>query len=284
MKFHQSMSNSNLRSPSHYASKIMKVNKYIGYISWAEIYLRDKKKKKMGNSVLNDLMNEYPKYPLAFLRKWRKDFDTEHYLDSLGPMEELFLKEEEMYSIPELKIIVGLLYAESLVKTNQYVLACELIQNEFYKQPTHTVYLYYYAKYAMQSPIDNLHWTSIGIFKECLNSCCSQRSAKIYYYLGLAYKKTGQPLKALKYFGKSKSSFKKNIVKAESSSLCERKIEEIENFEQKYHKLQNYEFIIKKKVKEIEYYLKKQKKRPKISEKDKNSLLQRANALYKHDP
>ena len=41
-KYHQSMSNSNLRSPSNYASKIMKVNKYIGYISWAEIYLRDK--------------------------------------------------------------------------------------------------------------------------------------------------------------------------------------------------------------------------------------------------
>ena len=124
----------------------------------------------MGNDVLDDLINEYPKYPLAFLRKWRRDYDAEQYLDSLGPMEELFLKEEEMYSIPELKIIVGLLYAKSLAKTNQYVLACELIQNEFYKKPTHTAYLFYYAHYAMLSPIDCLHWSSIGIFKECLNS------------------------------------------------------------------------------------------------------------------
>jgi len=120
--------------------------------------------------VLQDLITEYPKFPHAFLRKWRKEFDDEAYLDSLEPMEELFLKEEEMYSIPEMKIIVALLYAKSLVRTNQYVLACELIQNEFYKKPTHTAYLYYYGKYATESPLANFHWTAIGIFKECINS------------------------------------------------------------------------------------------------------------------
>ena len=125
-------------------------------MSWAEIYLRDKTKKALGNDVLNDLMSEYPKHPLAFLRKWRKDYDTEQHLDSLEPMEELFLKEEEIYSIPEMKVIVALLYAKSLVKTNQYVLACELIQNEFYKKTTHAVFLFYYGKYAMQSPLPNL--------------------------------------------------------------------------------------------------------------------------------
>lgn len=101
----------------------MKLNKYMGYICWAEIYLRDKNKKTLGNDVLQDLITEYPKFPHAFLRKWRKEFDNEEYLDSLGPMEELFLKEEEMYTIPEMKIIIGLLYAKSLAKTNQYILA-----------------------------------------------------------------------------------------------------------------------------------------------------------------
>lgn len=141
------MANSVLKKPAAYASKIMKSNKYMGYIAWSEIYLRDKNKKKLGNDVLLDLMSEYPKHPHAFLRKWRSDYDTEHFLDSIEPMEELFLKEEEMYSIPELPIIVGLLYSKSLVKTKQYVLACELIQNEFYKKPIYTVYLYYYGKY-----------------------------------------------------------------------------------------------------------------------------------------
>ena len=95
----------------------MKRNKYMGYISWAEIYLRDKKKKDLGDNVLQDLINEYPKYPHAFLRKWRKDFDSGNFLDSIEPMEELFLKEEEMYSIPEMKIIIALLYAKSLSRT-----------------------------------------------------------------------------------------------------------------------------------------------------------------------
>jgi len=58
----------------------------------------------------------------------------------------------------------------------------------------------------------------------------------------------------------------------------------MEKYEQKYHKLQNYEFIIKKKVKEIEYYLKKKKKRPKIGQKEKDELIKRVNAIYKHDP
>ena len=135
----------------------------------------------------------------------------------------------------------------------------------FINKPTHTAYLFYYAKYACQSPLENFHWTAIGIFKECINSWVSQRAPRINYFLGLAYQKTKQPLKALKYFEKSKSAFKKNKSISESSCLWNDEIEEMEKIEQKYHKLQSYEFIIKKKAKEIEYYLKKQKKRPNIS-------------------
>jgi hypothetical protein len=58
----------------------------------------------------------------------------------------------------------------------------------------------------------------------------------------------------------------------------------MDEYEQKYNKVQGYEFLIKKKAKEIEYYLKKQKKRPKISEKEQDGLTKRANALFKHDP
>jgi hypothetical protein len=244
-KYHKSWVNSNLKTPSSYASKIMKLNKYMGYICWAEIYLRDSKKKNLGNDVLQDLIAEYPKFPHAFLIKWRKDFDAENYLDSLGPMEELFLKEEEMYTIPELKIVICLLYAKSLGKTNQYVLAWDLIQNEFYKKPTHTAYLYLYGKYAVKSPLVNFSWTAIGILKEWINSCSSQRKAKIYFYLGLAYKKTKQPLKALKYFEKSKKEFSKNKSLAESFCLGDKNITVIDKNATKYHKLQNYEFLIK---------------------------------------
>lgn len=112
-----------MKPPATYASKIMKSNKYFGYIAWAEIYLRDRKKVKLGGEVLNDLMAEYPKHPHAFLRKWRRDYDKGEYMESLEPVEELFLKEHEFYAIPEMSVIVGVLYSKSLVKTNQYVLA-----------------------------------------------------------------------------------------------------------------------------------------------------------------
>lgn len=89
----------------------------------------------------------------------------------------------------------------------------------FINKPIHTAYLYFYGKYATQSPLPNFHWTAIGIFKECLNSCVSQRAPKINYYLGKAYQKVGQPLKALKYFEKSQKLIKKNKSVAESFCL-----------------------------------------------------------------
>jgi hypothetical protein len=55
----------------------------LGYISWAEIYLKDKEKVKLGDEVLQDLMNEYPTFPHAFLRKWRKEYEDKNYLDSI---------------------------------------------------------------------------------------------------------------------------------------------------------------------------------------------------------
>lgn len=79
---------------------------------------------------------------------------------------------------------------------------------------------------------------------------------KINYYLGLAYAKTGQPLKALKYYEKSNKCLKKNKDVAESFCLREHQVNEMEKYNNKYHKVQSYEFIIKKKAKEVEYYLK----------------------------
>ena len=70
-----------MRAPTIYATKIMKLNKYMGYIAWVEIYLRDKTKLKLANEVLFDLMSEYPINPHAFLRKWRKEYECESYLD-----------------------------------------------------------------------------------------------------------------------------------------------------------------------------------------------------------
>ena len=71
MKTNKGLSSSVLRAPNIYASKIMKINKYMGYIGWVEVYLKDKTKQKLANDVLYDLMNEYPKNPHAFLRKWK---------------------------------------------------------------------------------------------------------------------------------------------------------------------------------------------------------------------
>ena len=76
----------------------------------------------------------------------------------------------------------------------------------------------------------------------------------------------------------------KNKQLAESFCLDDSHQKEIEKYEQKYNKIQGYEFMIKKKAKEVEYYLSKKKKRPELSQKETEGLLQRASALYKYDP
>ena len=67
---HKPLSIPAFKNPEDLASKLMNLNKYLGYLGWAEVYLHTPTKVNQGRSVLKDLIKEYPTYPHAYLRLW----------------------------------------------------------------------------------------------------------------------------------------------------------------------------------------------------------------------
>lgn len=118
-------------SPEDYAIRIKHLNQYLGYLAWVEVY-ESLGKLEDAEDVLIDLIQTYPKFPHAFLKLWDFRFRAKQYYDCMDPIEELFLKMGDFYTIPEIRItLVPLLYAKSLFQINQYVFTFELLQNEF---------------------------------------------------------------------------------------------------------------------------------------------------------
>ena len=194
--------------PEEYALKIKEIHKYLGYIAWSDAYAALGKAAE-AEEVLVDLVDVYPRFPHAYIKLWDIRFKNEKYLEWIEPIEELFIKVGDFYTIPELQIaMIPLIYAKSLYQIKQYVFVFELLQNEFCKRPIYTVFLYFLGKFAVKSSQINFMGTAIGILQECLRSCVNQRKANILFLLGIAYKETGQPLVAFDYFEKSLDYYK----------------------------------------------------------------------------
>lgn len=197
-----------VRPSENFACRIKEANEYLGYIAWSDVYMSINKPKE-AEEVLIDLTQHFPRFPHAYLKLWDFRFRRGKFVESIDPIEELFVKIGDFHTIPEIRIaLVPLLYAKNLYKIDQHVFAFELLQNEFCKRPVYTVFLYFLAKFAVLSEHQNFKGTAIGILQECLRSCVSQRKAKILYLLGIAYKEIGQPLEAFDLFEKSLEYYK----------------------------------------------------------------------------
>ena len=82
-----------------YALKIQKANKYLGYIAWAEIYLNDPEKIQLGIDVLEDLTQEYPQQPHAYLRLWACYRQLKNWPKALEIVEKLFIYGDELANL-----------------------------------------------------------------------------------------------------------------------------------------------------------------------------------------
>jgi len=79
------------KKPQDYGLKIQKVNKYLGYVAWAEIYLNRKDKRELGLEVLQELIKENPEQPYAYLRLWQQYCIHTHFEGVLEISEKLFI-------------------------------------------------------------------------------------------------------------------------------------------------------------------------------------------------
>jgi hypothetical protein len=71
--------------------------------------------------------------------------------------------------------MITLLYAKSLYNCGQYVACFELLQSEFGRYPSYSIFLLEYAKSVIKSKSKNYYGSAIGALEECTRVCTQSR-------------------------------------------------------------------------------------------------------------
>jgi hypothetical protein len=74
-----------------FALKIQKLDSYLGYLAWAEIYISQRSKRKLGIQVLEDLIRDQSQQPQAYLRLWNIHYINKNKAKVLELAEKLFI-------------------------------------------------------------------------------------------------------------------------------------------------------------------------------------------------
>lgn len=253
------ISSSSSKRPEDYAIRIKEINSYLGELCFAEIQLFDPDKVTKGRESLLLIVEKFPTYPHAFLRLCIHDYVSGHYSHALDTIEQMYSNYQDFETIPELETGITLLYAKTLFKEKHYVASFEVLQEAFCKRPNFTVFLYELGKYEIMSDMKNFRGSAIGILQECLRSCVSYRKAEINYYLGIAFKKSQQPLKAFEYFQTSFELYKDKNYHPYGCPNDKKKV--IKSFIEEYYDINKFEYIITRKAKAAQEAAKENKRK-----------------------
>jgi len=173
--------------PEIYSSEIKKIDDYLGYISWTEIYSYSKEQSKIDDAkdILWELISKDPNRPEAYFKLWTiysRERKTEKCLDIC---ERLFLDANE-YDENEYMTAIILLNSKSAMLGKYFLLALQKLQYQYALSTVQPILLYYYGKYIIQSGDERIqkHFISSGIssLQECIRSCHISRHGKIYVF------------------------------------------------------------------------------------------------------
>ncbi|CDW77883.1 ras-2 protein [Stylonychia lemnae] len=236
------------RKGQDYALKIQKLDSYMGYMAWAEIYISQREKRQLGIQVLLDLIKEHNERPQAYLKLWFIYNLNNNNLKALELAEKLFIygtgviqtaeDQDESKASPNVasnivlfrSCLITLLYAKSLFKSQELFRCYELLQNQFMAFPWFFSLLYAYAKYVIESDQINYLGSAIGALEECLRSQVKERHSNINYYLGKGYQKMKQPVKVFEYWKQYLITSRSNRANQDKKKDAQQAIEEYEDF------------------------------------------------------
>lgn len=68
------ISSNSTKKPDDYARRILEINQYLGEIAIIEIKLSDPEQSVKGRERLIEILEKYPKYPLAYIKLWVHDY------------------------------------------------------------------------------------------------------------------------------------------------------------------------------------------------------------------
>ncbi|OMJ83637.1 hypothetical protein SteCoe_15361 [Stentor coeruleus] len=231
--------NEEIESPHHYAAKIKNIDRYYGYLSWAEVLMRSGNtlSKEKAEDILKELTIEFQSRPEAYIKLWYFYYSTKDFISSLSVAETAFLKLAE--SSAEYSVIINLNYARSLFKLEKYRSCFELLQMMYTQNSQYSVYLYHYGRMCLKSKDSVFLGSAIGALEECLKICNFYRHGSVYYWLMIGYMTGGDKVQAYKY-AKAGIGLLTNTIEKHGLSFGDK------NYEQKVvHKINEMKNVAK---------------------------------------
>lgn len=222
--------NKDIDCAEYYAEKIMEIDKYYGYLAWAEILPKAKSEK-----VYKSLLESEVFKPEAYIKLWNYYFYlTKNYSKALEVIEKAYLN---MCYMKEYEILISLNYSKTLHKLGKVKHSIELLQIEYTRKSVYIVFLYHYARICIKSGETVFLGSAIGSLKECLKIFPESRYGHIYYWLAKAYEKMNEKILTFKSIKKSiiflSKELENKIDDSDQEKRVKQKIEELKSLIEK---------------------------------------------------
>jgi tetratricopeptide (TPR) repeat protein len=193
-----------IEKPENFASAILKIDPYYGYLAWSHLVSERKQQIMLAN-----LMTEFPSSPECYILAWNHCYyKTKNYQKALDIILQAYLLIKEF---KDYEILIGLNYAKTLQKIGNIEKAIELLQVEYNKRSVYIVYLYHYSRICVKAGNHVFLGSALGALTECLRICSDQRHGHIYYWLSRAYLRLDEKILAFKAIQKSLISFSRTL-------------------------------------------------------------------------
>lgn len=179
---------SGLGDPRRYASELRETHSYLGYLSWALIYLHSEGALDWikGLEILQELVRTHPKSPEAYLKLWEvyytrlKDFEL-----AMDTIEQAFLKASDNALF---KLLISLRYAKTLWRLRKTDACLSFLHTQYVEQScAHLCYLYLYGRLSVESENLDERIAAINALRETTRLGARKRVGLGYYWLGKAH-------------------------------------------------------------------------------------------------
>ena len=173
-----------IENPRAYATSIMQIDRYYGYLAWSYLFLATGDKPK-AESILIELVSKVPDQIEAYLKLWNFYYSEKNYEKALSVIQHAFLKVST--NTPQLNSLINLYYTKTLFRVGNYLPCFELLQLYYMKHPEYTAYLYHYGRMCLKSKSLNFLGSAISALQECTKTAADFRQGQVLFWLSEGY-------------------------------------------------------------------------------------------------
>ena len=167
------------------ATKIKKIDNYLGYLAWSEVFSAESNEERR-LTVLREMLELDSVRPEAYYKLWKCYYGNKQYRESEEIAAAAFVRVTNL-AYSHYFTLFCICYAKSFFQTGKIRGALELLQQKYMEHRKNGVFLYFYGKICIKSHEESYLICGITALEECLRVCDVSIHGKILYWLGVAY-------------------------------------------------------------------------------------------------